>query len=150
MFRNPNHHYMSKNYCNAPQTCSIARHLHFALQCTSNLYCGTRCPWPSGRKTLVVLLPFASQYTSHRCRNSPPIHITMLGVEKSWWLGSPGCSPESLVSHYSAIGDTTSCDSPCSAIGLRGISFSPIAFFQGLSLDCDRPFLRKEVGAQQR
>ena len=40
--------------------------------------------------------------------------------------------------HYSAIGDTISCDAPYSAIGFRGKRF--------LSLDCDRPFLREEVG----
>ena len=56
-----------------------------------------------------------------------------------------------LVSHYGAIGDTISCDAPYSVIGFGGKLFlrkaSPL---QGLSLDCDRPFLRKEVGVQQR
>ena len=49
------------------------------------------------------------------------------------------------MSHYSAIDDTISCDAPCSAIGFRG-KFSLRCPLFGLSLDCDRPFLRKEVG----
>ena len=52
-----------------------------------------------------------------------------------------------LVSHYSATGDTISCDVPYSAIGFRGEPFlrypPPL---QGLSLDCDRPFYRKKRG----
>ena len=50
-----------------------------------------------------------------------------------------------LVSHYSAIGDTISCDAPYSAIGCRGKLSLRYPLF-GLSLDCDRPLLRKEVG----
>ena len=53
---------------------------------------------------------------------------------------------KSLVSHYSAIGDTISCDAPYSAIGFRGKAFSAIPPLLGLSLDCDRPCLRREVG----
>ena len=45
-----------------------------------------------------------------------------------------------FVPNGSAIGDTISRDAPYSAIGFRGDSFFC------LSLDCDRPFLRKEVG----
>ena len=49
-----------------------------------------------------------------------------------------------LVSHYSAIGDTISCDAPYSAIGFKG----KLALrYPGLSLDCNRPCLRKQVGA---
>ena len=51
-----------------------------------------------------------------------------------------------LVSHYSALGDTISCDAPYSAIGFRGKLSSAIPPLLGLSLDCNRPFLRKEVG----
>ena len=48
------------------------------------------------------------------------------------------------VSHYSAIGDTISCDAPYSAIGLRGkFFFSAISPLVGLVLDCDRPFFTK-------
>ena len=48
--------------------------------------------------------------------------------------------------HYSAIGDTISCDAPYGAIGLRGRLFLPPPPLQGLSLDCcDMPFLWKEV-----
>ena len=54
------------------------------------------------------------------------------------------------MSHYSAIGDTISCDAPDSAIGFRGKHFSAMPLLTGLSLDCDRPFLRKEGGPQQR
>ena len=53
-----------------------------------------------------------------------------------------------LVSHYSAIGDIMSCDPPYSTIGFRGKFFSAMRPpLLGLSLDCDRPVLRrKEVG----
>ena len=49
------------------------------------------------------------------------------------------------MSHYSAIGDTISCDAPYSAIGFRGKLFLRYPL-KGLSLDCNRPFLKKEVG----
>ena len=55
----------------------------------------------------------------------------------------------SLVSHYSAIGDTISCDAPCSAIGFRGKLFLRYPLVRSV-LDCDRPFLQKEVGVWQR
>ena len=51
-----------------------------------------------------------------------------------------------LVTHYSAIGDTISCDTPYSAIGFRDKLFLRYPLLQGLSLHCDRPFLQKEVG----
>ena len=41
-----------------------------------------------------------------------------------------------LVSHYSAIGDTISCNAPYSAIALRGKLFLRYTLL-GLSLDCD-------------
>ena len=52
--------------------------------------------------------------------------------------------PGSLVGHYNAIGDTISCDAPYSAMGIRGklLLRYPLV---GLSLDCDRPLLQKEV-----
>ena len=50
-----------------------------------------------------------------------------------------------LVSHYSAIGDTISCDAPYSAIGFIGKLFLRYTLVRRLSLDCDRPFLGKEV-----
>ena len=37
-----------------------------------------------------------------------------------WWVLVPYVS---LVSHYSAIGDTISCDAHCSAMGFRGVLF---------------------------
>ena len=50
-----------------------------------------------------------------------------------------------LMSHYRAIGDTISCDAPCSATGFRGKLFlryrPPL---QGLPLDWDRPFFLTE------
>ena len=66
---------------------------------------------------------------------------------KPWDSRDPRQQPESLflVSRYSAIGDTISCDAPYSAIGFRE-ALSAIPSFQGLSLDCDRPFVWKEVG----
>ena len=45
-----------------------------------------------------------------------------------------------LVSHYSAIGVA-----PYGAVGFRG-KFSAMPPLLGLSLVCDRPLLRKEVG----
>ena len=51
-----------------------------------------------------------------------------------------------LVSRYSAIGDTISCDAPFSAIGFRRKLFLRYPPLLGLSLDCDRPFVPKEVG----
>ena len=52
----------------------------------------------------------------------------------------------SLVSHYSAIGDTISCDAPYGAIGFRGKVFLRYPPLHGLSLDCDGHLLQKEVG----
>ena len=51
-----------------------------------------------------------------------------------------------LVSHCSAVGETISCDAPYSTIGFRGKIFLRYPLLLGLSLDCDRPLLRKEVG----
>ena len=72
------------------------------------------------------------------------------GPEKQIWSMLRANPPVPIapiisVSHYSAIGDTISCNAPCSAIGFRGRLFcdSPL---QGLSLDCDTPFLLKEMG----
>ena len=45
--------------------------------------------------------------------------------------------PSVLVSHYSAIGDTISCDAPYSAIGFRGM------------LLCDAPLVRPVFGLRQ-
>ena len=78
--RNPNHHYFSKKYCNTPSNC-IAIHLQFVLQyfqCPYALRKGEYC-----------------QYSSHLYRSTPPICIAVL-LRKSWWLWSPGCSPEKL------------------------------------------------------
>ena len=54
----------------------------------------------------------------------------------------------SFLSHYSATSDTISCDDPCGAIGFRSKLFLRYPPLLGLSLDCVRPFLRKEVGVQ--
>ena len=40
---------------------------------------------------------------------------------------------------------TLACHAPCSAIGFRGKLFVQYPLVR-LSLDCDRPFLGKEVG----
>ena len=60
------------------------------------------------------------------------------------------CLIPSLESHFSAIGDTISCDAPYCAVGFRGklfLQYPP----QGLSLACARPsLLRKEVGVVQQ
>ena len=55
--------------------------------------------------------------------------------------GLPNMEPsdKTLVSRYSAIGDTISCDAPYSAIGFRGKLFLRPPLL-GLSLNCDRPF----------
>ena len=50
-----------------------------------------------------------------------------------------------LVSHYSAIGDTISCDAPYSAIGFRGKLFLRYPLARPV-LECNRPLLQKEVG----
>ena len=66
-------------------------------------------------------------------------------VSVFWGLSGISFRKVLLVSHYSAIGDTISCDAPYSAIGLRGklfLRYPPLI----LSLDCDRPFSRKGVG----
>ena len=55
------------------------------------------------------------------CQNYP-LAIYLLVSPRSpapSFLGGGG----DLVSHYSAIGDTISCDAPCSAIGFRGKFF---------------------------
>ena len=52
----------------------------------------------------------------------------------------------SLASHYGAIGDTISCDAPYSAIGFRGKLFLRYPLVRPVSLACNRPSLRKEVG----
>ena len=49
-----------------------------------------------------------------------------------------------LVSHYSGIGDTISCDAPYSAIGFRGKLFLRYPLVRSV-LDCDRPVLWKDV-----
>ena len=52
-----------------------------------------------------------------------------------------------LVSHYSAIGDTISCDAPFSTVGPHWQAFPAIPPpLQGLSLDRDRPFVQKKWG----
>ena len=51
-----------------------------------------------------------------------------------------------LVFHCNAIGGTISCDAPYSAIGFRGKFFLRCPPLLGLSLNCDRPFLRKKWG----
>ena len=53
---------------------------------------------------------------------------------------------KSLVSRYSAIGDTISCNAPIYRDRLQRQAFSAIPPLLGLSLDCDRTFLQKEVG----
>ena len=73
---------------------SIAIHLPFVLQYASNLYYSTLGATElSGEGNTSVLLPFVSQYASHLYRNTPPICTAML-LGKSWWLWSPGCSPQ--------------------------------------------------------
>ena len=43
-----------------------------------------------------------------------------LRCTKTWIMADFGYAIRHLVSHYSAIGDTISCDAPYSAIGFRG------------------------------
>ena len=50
------------------------------------------------------------------------------------------------VSHYSVIGDIVLCDAPIQRDRLQRRVLSAMPPLLGLSLDCDRPFLRKEVG----
>ena len=64
------------------------------------------------------------------------IHVRVLFLD-------PG---EYLVSHYSAIGDTISCDAPYSAIGFRGKLFLRYLLVRPVNSDCDRPLLRTEAG----
>ena len=92
--KKPNHHYFSKKYRNTPPIC-IARRLQFILQCF-------QCPC-----TLRKAKHF--WYSSHLYRgtphnlycNTPPICIKVL-LGKSWWLWSPGCSPEQMEVHWIA------------------------------------------------
>ena len=56
------------------------------------------------------------------------------------------CDLLSSVSHYSAIGDIISCDAPIYPDRLQRQAFVAILPLQGMSLACDRPSLRKEVG----
>ena len=62
-----------------------------------------------------------------------------LGVEAQYFS-------KYLVSHYRAIGNTISCDAPYSAIGFIGKLFLRYPPLLALSLDCDRPSSKKEVG----
>ena len=68
---------------------SIAVHLQFVLQYASNLYGGVFDDPPPCSEEGEIL----SQYASHLYFKTPPICITLL-LGKSWWLWSPGCSPE--------------------------------------------------------
>ena len=55
-----------------------------------------------------------------------------------------------IVPHYSAISDTVSCDAPIWRDRLERQALSAIPSLDDLSLDCDRAYLSKEVGVQQR
>ena len=74
-------------------------------------------------------------------------NVAHLSLHRLTLLGAHDCTFELVVSHYSAIGDTISCDAPYSAIGFRGKSYPPLL---GLSLDCDRPLLRTEVSEPKK
>ena len=61
--------------------------------------------------------------------------------------GTQGTHHLNLVSHYSAIGDTISCDARYGVIGFRAKLFLRDTPLLGLSWDCDRSFLgRKRSG----
>ena len=59
------------------------------------------------------------------------------------WVAFRMCPTLSV--HSCAIGDTISCDAPCSAIGSRGKLLLRYHLL-GLSLECDGSFLRKKWG----
>ena len=75
---------------------SIAINLAFILEYASNLYCSAfgapRALGSKEREILSVLIPFVSHYARPLYCNTPPIRIEAL-LRKSWWLWSPGCSP---------------------------------------------------------
>ena len=76
---------------------SIAIHLQFVSQYASNLYCsgfGAPTLWGKGN-TVSSPPPFVSQYAPHLYCNTLPICIAVL-LGKSWWLWSPGCSPNQV------------------------------------------------------
>ena len=80
-------------------------------------------------------------------RHVPKKGVREIGRGKSQTAPSPDklFKTRDLVSHYSAIGPVISCDAPHRVIGFRGKLFLRYPL-HGLSLDCDRPLLRKEVG----
>ena len=53
---------------------------------------------------------------------------------------------QSFVSHYGAIGDAISSDPPFLRDRLQRQAVAAIPPFQGLSLDCDRPFFMERRG----
>ena len=73
---------------------SIAIHLSFVSQSASNCFIAVLLvPLGSQEKEILsILVPFVSQYASHLYCNTPPICIAVL-LRRSWWLWSPGCSP---------------------------------------------------------
>ena len=80
---------------------SIAIRPQFVLQYAPNLYCTAfgASEFP-GKGNSSVLPPFVLQYTSHLYRSTSPICIAIrlpfvshILLGKSWWLWSPGCSP---------------------------------------------------------
>ena len=99
--------------------------------------------------------PFASQSSSPMLRShsgalalkagKPPRRNQTLSLLPALWTESPGNIRRRrgfcLVSHYSAISDTISCDVPYSTIGFRG-RFSAIRPFCGNKWVCRSDSLR--------
>ena len=99
------------------RTPEIAR---FPRQETAMLHCDLRVRWKVAshlRFRAAISEPKIPSFCGISGDLAPSTRKSLAIAILRFWCAK---TPVYLVSHYSAIGDTISCDAPCSSIGFRG------------------------------